>query len=405
MSRVFDPFQVHLDDPFSFWKEVRRDEPVFYAENLQAWCVTRYDDIMQVQQDPVTFSSRELLRRPVGLPAEADAIMGFWFDNPVALTLLDPPEHGPMRRYMNSRFTPAAIQRCEPRIRSLIDDLVGGLKHAEDGSIDLVADFTTRMPLLAIMAVLGMDLSLEPRYRAWVEELLLLLVAHQNLSDEVMVEYAGRQREYIDTVRALIADRRTNPRDDLITFLVEKAPNGQTLPDDNLAMQVMTLLSAGWETTAKSIPNILYELLRQPGLWQELAAGRLDVANVVEEGLRHTTSVIGLFRLATREVQLGGVTIPQGSFLMLNYASAGRDESKYDNPDVFDPRRVTSTTPLTFGHGVHYCLGAPLARLEIKLALESLANHFPTLTLQPGWTPRYRTNVQFRGLDSLVVRP
>jgi len=405
MSRVFDPFQLHLDDPYPFWREVRREEPVFFAENINAWCVTRYDDIMQVQRDPVTFSSRELLRRPVGLPAEADAIMAFWFDDPVAVSVLDPPEHGPMRRYLNSRFTPAAIERCGPKLRALIDGVVAGLECADDGTVDLVADFTTRTPLLAIMTVLGMDISCIDSYQVWVEELLAIFVSHSQLSEQTLIEYAGRQRDYIEAVRTLVADRRANPEDDLISYLVEQGPNGQTLPDDNLVMQIMTVLSAGWDTTSKALSNILYELLRQPGLWPELAAGRLDVANVVNEGLRHTSSVIGMFRVATRDVQLGDVTIPQGSYLMLNYASAGRDESKYDEPDVFDPRRVTSTPLLTFGNGIHYCLGAPLARLEMKLALESLARRFPNLALQPGWEPRFRTSMQFRGLDNLVVRP
>ncbi|MFI8828916.1 cytochrome P450 [Streptomyces sp. NPDC053431] len=320
------------------------------------------------------------------------------------MSVVDPPDHTRLRKYANKGFTSRALQVFRPQIYRLIQSFVDDLTVEDKCEIDIVADFAKRVPLLAVMTVIGADLAHEPRYRLWIEHLLAIMIGYRTLDDRTLIEYARQQQDFIAAIQQLIHARRAEPREDLITFISSGVVDGGLLSDNEAISVIILLIGAGWETTAKAIPNILHQLLRDPSHWENLVEGRVEAAAVVEEGLRHSPSAAGSYRVTRCDVNVGGVQIPAGSLVFLSLMSAGRDETKYSQADMFDPYRQAKTPLLTFGHGIHYCLGSQLARMEMEAAFECLSKVFPRLSLAPGWEPKYEPSPQFRGLTDLWVK-
>jgi cytochrome P450 len=305
-----------------------------------------------------------------------------------------------VRRIVHEGFKPRAIAMFEPSIRQIIAEHVHRLPKT--GSFDLVSEFADVVPLEVVMHVTGFPSSENDKLRRWMADQVALFVGTAVLSEQQLVEHGRSYAEAITYLRNLVEIRRAGPGDDLISVMITGDPHGDTLSVDEIVAQTMGLVSAGWETTGNAITNTVRALLEPPSRWSALVHSEVAVDQIVAEGLRYDTSVLGLFRTASREVTVGRVTFHEGDRLFLFYASAYHDAGQFPAPEEFRLDRANTKLHLSFGHGIHNCIGAPLAKLELEIVLELLADRFPQLRLddedQP---PAYKPFSQFRGPETL----
>ncbi|QXJ25128.1 cytochrome P450 [Actinomadura graeca] len=401
--RTFNPFGPHIGSAYRFLEKARAQEPIFFSEALQSWCVTRYDDIKQIAADPKTFSSSDSFPRPVGLPDEAQRAADLLFDNTI-VTVGDPPRHTDVRRIVHKGFKPGAIAAFEPSIREIIARNVDRLPSS--GAFDLVSEFSDVVPLEVVMHVTGFPSSEHDQLRRWITHEMALFAGTAGLGESELIVHGRGFTEAMAYLRDLVETRRAQPGDDLMSVMILGDPHGRVLTPDEIAAQTIGLIAAGWETTGNAITNIVRALLEHPSRWAALVRGDVAADQVVAEGLRFDTSVFGLFRTATRETTVGEVTFAKGDRLFLFYASANHDADHFSSPGEFRLDRANAKQHLSFGHGIHNCIGAPLARLELEIALELLAGRYPGLHLEDGERPPvYRPFSQFKGPATLRVVP
>jgi cytochrome P450 len=398
----FDPIGRHLPDPYPYLATARAERPVFYSPAVGGWCISRYDDVAAVVDDTDTFSSADAFPRPRNLPSELDEWVQWFYEDAPPLTFLDPPTHTRVRRVINKGFTPRAMAAFEPDVREITERFVRGV--ADRPEFDLVADLAAPLPLSVIMRITGVPDADTDRFRRWFNQSFILVAASHAADAATLLECGEGQREWRAYVTKMIHEREAAPRDDLISFIVQRGVRDQRLTHDEIMTQIITVFAAGTETTANALINIVYGLLRRPEQWSAIVTGQADLDLIIDEGLRLNTSVFGLYRTARRDAVVGGVTIPARDMVFLLWGSANRDETKYQDPLEFRPGRARRMQDLTFGRGIHYCIGAPLARMQLRIALQMLAEHIPGLHLAVGDPPRYRPIPQFRALESLLVR-
>jgi cytochrome P450 len=396
----FDPLDpAQLEDPYPVYARLRHDYPVFYAENYDFWVITRYDDVVDASKRHRSFSSSNALTS-IEPPPEVHAALAEGYPEMPIITACDPPLHDRIRGLVTKTFTPKSVAAMEPRIRTICEELIDGF--AADGRADLVQRFAWPMPLIGIADLVGVPREDLDFIHVWTDEWMKMLQGAGTLEEQVGFarNFAKLQQYFIDALE----DREANPRDDLMTAMWQewrRGDTGLTLPE--LMGVPLDLIIAGHVTVTRAIGSGLVLLLRNPAA---LAAIRRDpalVPNAVEEILRQEAPAQGLFRLALEDVEVGGTTIPKGAKVMLHYGAANRDEAYFDDADRFDVHRAGADRHLAFGKGIHFCLGAPLARLELRLALPMLLDRLPNLRLA-GERPFDRAEVFFaRGLSRLDV--
>jgi cytochrome P450 len=336
------------------------------------------------------------------MPAEVLAIFATSNIQPQFIVELDPPTHTRVRRLANKAFTPRRVTMMEPRIRELANLLVDAFAH--EGKADLMAQFAYQLPRMVIADIVGVPLVDIPKFGQWSEAWATYLFSVE-LPLEQQLEGAHSAVALQKYCEALIEERRQQPQDDLLSDLVQaQEEDGTRLSMNELVGLIMTFLIAGHLTTSDMIGNALVLLLKQPSLWQALCREPRFAPQMIEETLRRDSSVPGLMRVATEDVTFKGVSIPKGSRLFLAFGSANHDEAVFSNPTHFDLERENLHKHLAFGQGIHFCLGAPVARLEGKVALEVLSQRLPNLRFQPGQTVTYRPNLVFRGPERLNLR-
>ena len=401
--------EEQLRDPFPIYAEARRRAPVFYDPALGVWSVTRRDDILTVLRDTEAFSSEATFEmRRSRLPG---ALAARWPESmwrPRVLVGTDPPEHTTLRKLMQAAFTPRRVAALEPFIRETCDELIDGLAGRE--SFDLLLEFANPLPLRVITRILGFGDDQAPRLRQWTEDRLVMMTPASDHdpgepADAETIARMERMLEVLEETKALIDERRRQPRDDVITALVEAADAGRVeLGDDDLAMLSLELALAGNDTTANLITHTVGYLLADRRQWEELLADRELIPAAVEEGLRRRGSSRGLFRRASRDAEVGGVTIPAGDIVHVLYSAAGHDGAYFEDPERFDVHRANAKDHIAFGRWTHFCLGAPLARLETRVALEALLDRLPDLHEVPDQVPRYAPTLSTHTLLSFQVR-
>ncbi|MBL7501702.1 cytochrome P450 [Frankia sp. CNm7] len=389
----FNPFGEHSRAAYEYFELARRERPVFYSEALGAWCVTRFADIRAMTLDPATYSSAEVFRKPTGLPEIAQRVCDFYADNGT-VTTLDPPAHGPIRRGLHESFSPRAIAGYEPTVRTIIGRRVDAI-DAAGGRFDLVSQFSTVFPLAVVLGVIGLPEEDLGTVRRWAEGIVTLYLGHGFMTAEEQEALGADLWNAVQYYLDLVERRAADPGEDLVSYMIHNEVGGRLLTPGQIANNVFNLVAAGNETTGSALTNIMVALLSEPGRWAALARGELDLPTVIAEGLRLDAPVVGLFRTATREVALGDVTIGAGDKVLLLYGSGNHDETVADEPGRFRLDR-RGRVSLTFGHGMHNCVGAPLARLELRTALELLANRFPDLRLASGGPLEYKPLAQVR---------
>jgi cytochrome P450 len=369
----FSPLSADFfDDPYETYRWLRDEAPCYHNEQLGFWALSRFDDVVAAHRDWRTFSNERGLRLdqltdPDGKAAKQNIIF------------MDPPDHDRMRKLVSRAFTPRAITRMEPIAHGVICEYLDAL--AEEPSFDAVADFSAPFPIEIISALLGVPKGDRQQIRHWTG-----LVLHRDPDDPNPTDDGIRAlRERGVYFLELIRDKRRNPDDDMIGQLIEAEVADDDgvrhrLTDEEIAEFATLLASAGSETVTKLIGNAVVLFHRHPGEWQKLVADPSRIPNAVEEIVRYwaPSQYQGRFSLADSEWH--GVTIPSNQPVFLLTASANRDDREYENPDVFDVDRNFGLS-VAFGHGIHVCLGAALARLESRIAIEEWAKRWPSFTV------------------------
>jgi cytochrome P450 len=387
-----DPAQLAAD-PYRVYDRLREAGPVHRitgTDGLPAWLVTRYDDVRRALADPrLSLDKSHALHgeyRGMSLPPALDA----------NLLNMDPPDHTRIRRLVSQAFVPRRVEQLRPLVERTAHHLLDAV--AADGHTDLVTAYAAPLPITVICDLLGVAPGDRVDFRAWTNALVTPdpadpAAAKAAIGD--MIAYLAR----------LIAAKRTAPADDLLSAMIAARDDGDRLSEDELMSLAFLILFAGYENTVHLIGNAVLALLTHP---DQLAALRADPAAMpaaVEELARYDgPAPLAIRRFPRQDVTIGGVTIPAGETVLLSLASAHRDPARYPDPARVDPRR-DAAGHLALGHGIHYCLGAPLARAETEIALRVLIDRFPALALdaEPAQL-RWRPSMRVRGLISLPVR-
>ncbi|GAB2703469.1 cytochrome P450 family protein [Kitasatospora kifunensis] len=390
-------------DPYPAYAWLREHAPVHRTtlpSGVDAWLVTRYVDARQALADarlsknPAHHSEQAHRTGRVGIPGERQA------DLMTHLLNIDPPDHTRLRRLVSKAFTPRRVAEFEPRVQQLTDRLIDSF--AARGSADLIHEFAFPLPIYAICDLLGVPAEDQDDFRDWAG----MMIRHGGGPRGGVARAVKRMRTYL---AELIHRKRADPGDDLISGLIRASDHGEHLTENEAAAMAFILLFAGFETTVNLIGNGLYTLMNQPAqrarLQESIARGESELlATGVEELLRYDGPVeLATWRFATAPLSIGGVDIPVGDPVLVVLAAADRDPAKFDQPDTLDLAR-RDNPHLGFGHGIHYCIGAPLARLEGQRALATLLTRLPDLQLaaEPGEL-RWRGGLIMRGLRELPV--
>lgn len=386
-------------DPYPLYDRIRERRALRFPE-ADLVVFAGYADCDEVLRHPSSASDRlksTVAQRAIaaGEPPRPFGTPGFLF--------LDPPDHTRLRKLAQKAFAPKVVRGLEPEIVTLVDGLLDAA--AAGPACDVIADLAYPLPVAVICRLLGVPIEDEPEFSR-----ASALLAH---GLDPFVTFTGEAPDGVDEqleaglwlrgyLRELVGQRRAEPRDDLISALIAAEEDGDQLTEDEIVATCNLLLIAGHETTVNLIANAALEMLRQPRQWAALAADPGLAAAIVEETLRHDPPVQLTGRIAAEDMTIGGVAVPRGDTMMLLVAAAQRDPSVYERPGEFDPARGT-IRHLAFGLGPHFCLGAPLARLEATIALSALTARFPGARL--AGEPGYKPNVTLRGMTALTITP
>jgi cytochrome P450 len=348
--------------PFGILSGLRRETPVRFDTERNCWDVFAYDDVHRVLKDPATFSS-----------VRGDAAGQ-------NLLFMDPPKHTQMRDLVNKAFTPRAIQELAPRIEAIADQL---LEQADVEETDIVHEFATPLPVIVIAELLGAPSEDRAHFKRWSD---ILVESAEDLSDEAYRNINEKRmqaiQELVHYFKGILEIRARDPQQDLISALLAAEINGEKLTERELIGFCILLLAAGNETTTNLITNGVRILTELPQLQDELYRNPEAVPGFIEEVLRYYPPIVAIGRVATKEVEIGSKTIGAGQQVISWVGAANRDESKFPEPDTFDPYRKPNPH-LSFGFGIHFCLGAPLARLEGKIALQALLQRYSDIKRIP----------------------
>ncbi|MGA6170788.1 cytochrome P450 family protein [Streptomyces sp. NPDC012600] len=390
-------------DPYPAYAWLREHSPVHRTalpSGVEAWLVTRYGDARQALADarlsknPAHHAGSAAAKGKTGIPGERKAELMTHLLN------IDPPDHTRLRRLVSKAFTPRRVAEFAPRVQELTDRLIDGF--IEEGKADLIHDFAFPLPIYAICDLLGVPREDQDDFRDWAG----MMIRHGGGPRGGVARSVKKMRGYL---AELIHRKRENPGDDLISGLIKASDHGEHLTENEAAAMAFILLFAGFETTVNLIGNGMYALLRHPeqraGLEASLAAGESALlATGIEELLRFDGPVeLATWRYATEALTLGGQEIAAGDPVLVVLAAADRDPERFADPDLLDLSR-SDNQHLGYGHGIHYCLGAPLARLEGQAAVATLLRRLPGLRLaaEPA-DLRWRGGLIMRGLRTLPV--
>lgn len=378
-------------DPFTWYRQMQQEQPVIYDPDYTMhwgekglWHVFSYADVKRVLSDYDTFSSQAM---PVS------------DDNPLSKNLVnsDPPRHTALRKIISRSFTPRVISDLEPWIRDLSYKLLE--PALETGEIEFMNQFATPLPIKVILKLLGVPEGDVDKVLEWAKA----ITANPTAVEGGMEAFARAQQEQVVFFTNLIEERSKQPQNDLISLLLAAEADGEKLSMDDLLSFCMILLLAGNETTTNLLGNSMLTFTEYPELQEQLAQNPADIPKALTEVLRYRSPVQSLFRKVKKDVVLSGQQLKKGDKLAIWFGAANHDDRVFPNPEVFDINRDNHNNHLSFGHGIHYCLGAPLAKLEAKVAFEVIFKHIKQIQVQPDVTVKRHPSAVMYRLEQLPL--
>lgn len=407
--------------PYPTFAALRADDPISFNDELGAWVVTRYEDVTTILHDTERFSSlmptgpqaagqalQSAMAELMADPAMAETFESVMGNRSRAAVLLnaDPPEHRRQRILVNAAFRPANIKALEGRMtevaHELLDDVIGDLSPGESGTAEIVQRFCVLFPMTIIAAALGVGDDDLARFKRWSDD-VVMPVGNHSPSVEQVRGFLTSSREFADYFREKLADRRREPKDDVISDVANAELDGERLSEAEMLSMLQQFLVAGNETTTNLLSNIIRHFAERPALQEQIRADRSLVPGLVEEALRFEAPVGGLFRQAKVDVEVGGQQIAAGEHCWLLFASANRDEAKFESPDDLDPCRGNLREHLAFGHGEHFCIGASLARAEGRIATDAVLDRLADIALTDDNSFPFNDTFVLRGLQELHI--
>jgi cytochrome P450 len=414
MAVMYEPFSsAHREDPYSVYAELRENDPVHWAPEARAWCISRHEDVSHVLRRPDLFSSSAMATALFNVNFKARHIFAVaramlrMRSNPlrmrsqqrIGLIQCDPPLHDELRNIVNRGFTPRRIQAWEARLREIVREYMAKIPANEP--FDVVDAIGIPLPVTAISELLGIDADRREDFKRWSDKLVATSTGELR-DDPIGNGFLDSMAELRSYIRPIVAERRRNPQDDLISVLVDPQ-HEDTLDEGTLFGFIILLLAAGNETTTNLIGNATVALVRHPEQLERVASDPSLIPSLVEETLRWDGPVQMLFRAATKDTEIAGRKIASGDTVIPMLGSGNRDERVFPEAERFDVARK-SKGHLGFGLGVHFCLGASLARLEAKVTLEALvpllADQRPSIKHQE-WADSFLV----RGRRHLMLQP
>ena len=413
IGRLLDRDEELLASPWDLFDEVRSaSDPAFYSESMGAWVITRYQLLHEILVDPETWSNRSPtatyeFRNPVAEhtnaieqePEMAEAVRRFRNrSRGRVLNTADPPEHVRQRRALNRAFRPARLRALESEVKSVSDSLVAAF--APRGRADLVQEYAVLLPMVMISRMLGVPEDELEMFKRWSDDFAIPIGRARPSRDEVR-SYIKSEYEFDEYFSVLVEQRQAEPRDDLISDVANAEVDAEPLTYEERMGALRQFLLAGNETTTTLLGNIGHRLATNHKLRDRLASNRDLVPGFVEEALRHEGPVTGLFRVATRDTELGGKPVAKGEFAWLAFAAANRDPESCPVPHEFNIDRE-SNDHVAFGYGEHYCIGQGLARLEAKVGTNAMLD-LPNMALADDHRDTFMDSYILRGRTQLLV--
>ncbi|WP_425148683.1 cytochrome P450 [Deinococcus sp.] len=396
----FNPFtpQYHAN-LYGTFDTAREEQPVFFSPVMNLWVVTRYDDVKAVLKDPEAFSSAGAV---APLTPEILRLIG-GPDGPIQRTALvnsDPPLHTRFRNTFQKAFTPRQVSRLEPEIRELTQSLLADL--GTNKRLEAVQGLCDPLPLLTICRLMGVPDKDAADIKRWSAD--SIRASNPALDIEGQRVVAQSMIDFYTYMVELTRHYAAHPAENLISAVVEaQTDSEEPLSFEEIGGLSRGLVLAGHETSAALLGNTLQTLLTQRELWDALCAHPERISGAVDEFLRHGGPAVGLFRQATRDVQFGEVTIPKNARVWVTYLAGNHDPAQFPDPQRLDLERPNAANHLSLGYGIHYCIGAPLAKLELRVALEEMTKRYPGLRLDAEQEIEHRPNFVMRGLKQLVL--
>jgi len=393
-----------LANPYPIFDQMRSNDPIYWSAENSYWILTRYADILSLIQNE-NLSSNRIGAHARRMPDETKKHFHPFFTAVSSwMLMIDPPDHTRLRGLVNKAFTPRVVENMRELVQELVDDMLAAV--TDRGRMDVMTDLANPLPATVIAELLGVLATDQRQFKAWSDDIALALsgIDIASTKDELFALYELAQQSFLalsDYFMDRVVELRRNPRENLLSALAQAEEQGDRLTEDELFANCVLLMIAGHETTTNLIGNGILALLQNPGQREALSSNPDLIISAVEELLRYDSPVQKMGRIALADIHVAGKQIKKGELVCFSFAAANRDPEQFESPKQLDITRKPNRH-LAFGHGLHYCVGAALARLEGQIAVNSVLRSLPKIQLAHETLEWYR-NFTLRGLKSLPV--
>ncbi len=416
LSALIDREQDAIGCPYPIFSALRDESPIHFSDKLGTWVCTKYEDIMEILHDTDRFSSlmptgprdgrsgfATAMEELAADPSMADYFQTFLANAANAAVLLnaDPPEHRRQRKAVNRAFRPTRLRSMEPMIEKVTSELIDEIIN--NGESEFVAEFAVGLPMTIIAVALGVETDNLATFKKWSDD-LVMPVGNPDPTTEKVRDYLISLSEFNEFFGNLLQLRRQEAQEDIISDVTNAEVNDEMLNEAEMLSMLQQFLVAGNETTTKLLTNLMHHLAVEDGLEEQLRNDPSLIDNFIEEGLRFEAPVGGLFRMAKEDTTVGNTQLSEGDHIWLIFAAANRDPQMFSEPDTFSVDRENARDHLAFGHGEHFCIGAMLARLEARIAIEQILERMENIRLVDGKNSfEYEDTFVLRGLKELHI--
>tara|TARA_Y100000996_G_scaffold47613_1_gene32731 strand:- start:125 stop:1417 length:1293 start_codon:yes stop_codon:yes gene_type:complete len=416
LTALIDREQDAIGCPYPIFSALRDESPIHFSDKLGTWVCTKYEDIMEILHDTDRFSSlmptgprdgrsgfATAMEELAADPSMAEYFQTFLANAANAAVLLnaDPPEHRRQRKAVNRAFRPTRLRGMEPMIEEVTSELIQEI--VDKGESEFVSEFAVGLPMTIIAVALGVETDDLATFKRWSDD-LVMPVGNPDPTTEKVRDYLISLSEFNEFFGNLLKLRRQDPHEDIISDVATAEVNDEMLNEAEMLSMLQQFLVAGNETTTKLLTNLMHHLAEEDGLEERLRDDPSLIDNFIEEGLRFEAPVGGLFRMAKEDTMVGETQLREGDHIWLIFAAANRDPEMFSQPDTFSVDRENARDHLAFGHGEHFCIGAMLARLEARIAVEQILERLENIRLIDGRNNfEYEDTFVLRGLKELHI--